>query len=624
MATAPSAPSSPLASLARRWWPLLLALLVAAVGANALWFHCDDAFINYRFSGNAYDGHGLVWNPPPFAPVEGYTSFFWVWFLYVVWSLTGVQPPAASIALTLAAGAIVLWAIARAVLAAGLPERSRPWLLAVVLLGIAGNHTFATWLTSGMETMVFALWGVLWTLRATTAGALDGRGLGWLALWAALAMLTRPDGTLLALGTLVIAGQRLWLRSHRLLPTAAALTPLLLPVAQFVWRRLTYGEWLPNTYYAKVTAAWPESGLRFFHCFAIEQGLWLWGVLVAAWAGVCLQRKGSVASLLGGRFPGLCAVGVWIGYTGYYVLVVGGDHFAYRIFAHFVPLLFLATLRMAQTLRWGTKATAAWLVALVAVGTPPGWWLERQLVGRELEGFARVVGRAPDLLRPFAATYDRHQAWLLLHSVGVRRALHATACALQRAALPERRPGQIAGSVPGQRLIYRADAVGVVGWSLPDVAILDGHGLNDWVVARTKKPAPTGVLTQAQLEAAFPQLDRSGDGKLQVAEIEAAAPLLVSIGPQLQPQTWGELMLALGDRDGDDQLLPAELAAAVASILPPRQMAHERAPPDGYIEAFRPNVVVRDGVRQVDPTVVPLTDDEIRTVEQRFRAAVRR
>ena len=39
------------------------------------WFLCDDAFIAFRYVGNAHDGHGLVWNPAPFAPVEGYSIF---------------------------------------------------------------------------------------------------------------------------------------------------------------------------------------------------------------------------------------------------------------------------------------------------------------------------------------------------------------------------------------------------------------------------------------------------------------------------------------------------------------------------------------------------------------------
>ncbi len=602
-------------------------MVVALLALRETWFFCDDAFISYRFCGNAYDGHGLVWNPAPFAPVEGYTCFLWVWGLYALWVLTGLTPPQTAIPITCACGIVVLWLVARAVLRLPLPEAQapwRPWLLAVALLGTAGNHNFATWLSSGMETMVFALWAVAWTLRAMTPGGTRGGGLMWLAVWSSLALLTRPDSMLLVLGTLVIAAHAVITKARSLRTAVLSLWPLLAPVAHLLWRRACYGEWLPNTYYAKVTAAWPESGLRYLLCFALEQGLWLWLPLATIWGAVTVRRAGALRSLLGERWPALIAVGAWLGYTGYYTLVVGGDHFAYRIFTHFVPLLFLSAVCMVVGLRLPAWLAGATLVTFVVVGNAPGWWLERQLRGHEAEGFVRVVGRAPELLRPLTAIYDRHQAWLLLHSVGHRRALHAVSCARARQDLPDRATGQIVGSAPGQRLVWRADAIGVVGWALPDIAILDGHGLCDWVIARTRKPPAAATLTPTMLRAAFPTLDADGDGHLAAAELAAGAPMLVSVGPQLPASTWVDLMLSLGDTGGDDRLTVDELITAVLSILPPRQMAHEREPPPGYIEALRPNVVVEAGQRRVDPSVVPLDDDEVRAVEQRFRAQVQR
>ena len=44
----------------------------------------DDAMISMRYACNLAHGNGLVWNPAPFAPVEGYTSFAWVAGLYLV------------------------------------------------------------------------------------------------------------------------------------------------------------------------------------------------------------------------------------------------------------------------------------------------------------------------------------------------------------------------------------------------------------------------------------------------------------------------------------------------------------------------------------------------------------
>lgn len=610
-----------------RWWPLAAAVIVALLACRATWFLCDDAFINYRFCGNAYDGHGFVWNPAPFAPVEGYTSFLWVWLLWVIWVATGLQPPTTAVPITFVCGLAVLCLIAARVNALPVADSSlrwRPWLLAAVLLGIAANHTFATWLSSGMETMMFALWAIAWTLRACAVDGGRGGGLVWLAVWASLALLTRPDGSLLVIGTLCIAAHAWFTRRRSLRTALCSLWPLLVPVVHLFWRRATYGEWLPNTYYAKVTAAWPESGLHYLSCFVFEHGVWLWLPLAVVWLVVSALRRGAVRSLAGERFGALTAVGAWIGYAGYYTLVVGGDHFAYRIFNQFVPLMFLVACGMLVILRLPAAATFAMLAVFGVFADVPGWWLEQQLRGREGEGFARVVGRAPEFLRPISAMYDRHQAWLLLHSVGHRRALHAISCERARQELPERAPGQIVGSTPGLRLVWRADAVGVVGWALPDVNILDGHGLNDWVIARTRKAPATGAVTDTMLRAAFGGIDSDGDGRLGTEEIAGSTALLVSVGPQLQDSTWVELLLSLGDGDGDDRLDEHEFVAAITAIVPPRQMAHEREPPPGYIEALRPNVGWRDGVRRVLSEVPPLTDDEVRQIEARFRAEVLR
>ncbi|MCA8977657.1 MAG: hypothetical protein KDC98_23230 [Planctomycetes bacterium] len=590
------------------------------------WFVCDDAFINYRFCGNAHDGHGFVWNPAPFAPVEGYTSFLWVFGLYLVWIATGIEPPDAAIPIAFCSGILVLWFIGGRLAELAMSERSRRWqplVTLVALCAVASNHTFATWLTSGMETSVFALFAVLWTLRATRVAGDGGAGLLLLSIWAVMAYLVRPDGMLLVLGTVAI-GCHGWLRRQRRLATVlASLLPNLVVVAHFLWRRSYYGEWLPNTYYAKVTQAWPESGLRYLFCFAIEHGLWLWLPLVVLWLVVAACRRGAVASLFADRWPALVAVSAWIGFVGYYTLVVGGDHFAYRIFAHLVPLVVLAACAMAASLRIPAIAVAIGMTLFGIAANVPGWWLEAQLVGREAEGFARTVTRAPQWLRPVLVHYDRNQAWLLLHSVGFRRATHDVLCQNALRGLPDRHPGYVAGATAGQRLIYRADAVGVTGWALCDVAILDGHGLCDWVIARNKKAAaePPNPLS---LREAFGGLDGDRDGRLRTPELEASAHLLGSIGPGLQPATWAELMLSLGDCDDDDALDADELVTAVTYVVPPRHMAHEREPPEGYIEAFRPNVAHIDGRLRVRPEVQPLSDEELRAVEQRYRATVGR
>jgi arabinofuranosyltransferase len=50
---------------------VLVASVLLYLGWRMMWFLTDDAFIAFRYVSNRLLGHGYVWNPPPFRPVEG-------------------------------------------------------------------------------------------------------------------------------------------------------------------------------------------------------------------------------------------------------------------------------------------------------------------------------------------------------------------------------------------------------------------------------------------------------------------------------------------------------------------------------------------------------------------------
>src|ERR1051325_3527912 len=117
---------------------VLLAGLGLYLGWRLFWFLTDDAYIAFRYISNSHLGYGYVWNPPPFKPVEGYTSFLWVVLLDVIWRVTGIEPPAASnvVSLVFAGGTllIVMAMMMRLRLAPAL-ERYRLAFLVLVLIG---------------------------------------------------------------------------------------------------------------------------------------------------------------------------------------------------------------------------------------------------------------------------------------------------------------------------------------------------------------------------------------------------------------------------------------------------------------------------------------------------------
>ncbi|MCR9248613.1 MAG: EF-hand domain-containing protein [bacterium] len=595
-------------------------LLPFAIGAVALlvswsltWFLCDDAFIAFRYVGNFVDGHGLVWNPEPFAPVEGYSCFLWVVLLAGVQLVTGLEPNVTSNWLALAFALTTLLFVARALGAT--PMR----LAGLALFGIGTSVTFATWASSGLETAMFGCFAVGWSLRALARGGLTG-----LAFFAALGALTRPDGQLLVFATLAIALHRALMIRPRRPRALLALWPLLLPLAHVIWRRAFYGEWVPNTYFAKVVAAWPESGARYLFGFVIEHGMWLWLPVVLGALLMTAFRVAAWRQLAVERFDAGVMVGTWTFFVGYYAFVVGGDHFAWRPFAHLIPLVFVAFVAaLRQWSRWPRLAVAV-LALFVVFGNAFGWAYDGALVGREKDGFVRardVVGP----LAPCFAAWDRDRAWLRLHYVGLPRGLHARTCEDLLALLPARRRGQVE-ELGDRRGVYRTVAAGVVGWALADVAIIDAVGLNDRVVARQPAPASELAIPAAALRSAFTAFDADGDGRLNAREIGALATRVELgrlTGVLVSPAAWGDLLLALSDGDGDDALMVQEFEAAVAELRDTRHMAHERAPPPGYIEALRPNVELRNGRFVVREDVEPLTDAEVRTVEARFWEQVR-
>ncbi len=486
----------------RRRAALFLVSAAAVAGAVAgwrlFWFLTDDAYIAFRYAANSLAGHGLVWNPPPFRPVEGYTSFLWVVLLRAVWRWAGIEPPAMANALSLGCGLATLALAGRWLWRLRLPEplaQHRVALLALVWLGVITNRTFLAWLSSGLETALSNLLFTGWLYLALQSR--EARGRWWgprLAAVAALAALTRPDGLLLAAATLAIVilarppGARspagAWARA------ALAAWPLAALAIHLFWRRSYYGEWLPNTYAAKAIGVWPASGGRYLASFAFEYGLWLW-VLLALAAWLASGRPGWPGlreRIARGGAPAAVAGAALAAHLAYYTLVIGGDHFEYRVLSHLVPLLFLLAVALVARTRMRPREALVTLALMVFVSWPLPWihWLETRGLRSRAETYELARPIAPHFaapLRPAVALWDRWQSWLIGHSVGMRHQEHK----IFHTALVAMHPSRAAGAALGweSRPVIAAPSVGVLGWVLPNVAVIDRFGLNDRVIARS-------------------------------------------------------------------------------------------------------------------------------------------
>jgi arabinofuranosyltransferase len=338
----------------RRLVPQLIAVLTVLAWARR--FIQDDAFITFRYAANLAAGHGLVWNPGQ-PPVEGYTNFLWAvllagpvgwgWDPVVVSQVLGVACFGGALAATAA--------LARRVA----PDDDRAAFLAVLLVG--GNHSFLSWATGGMATMLQALLVTAGALAAVACLDAARRTPGRLALFsllAGLACLTRPD-SLLPIGIMGLCVLAALLRgpaaaAARVRGVAALLLPALLLLAPYaLWKLSFYGSLLPNTFHAKaaqLTSA--RAGLRYVLEFLASYG-WLPVVFLAV-AAARGQRPRGGAMLL-------AVVAAWL----VYLVRIGGGFMEFRLMVAVLPVagvLMVAALGAPGLVRW-RPAVVAGLVA---------------------------------------------------------------------------------------------------------------------------------------------------------------------------------------------------------------------------------------------------------------------
>ncbi len=501
----------------------LLSLGALLIHAREYQFLTDDAYISFRYARNLADGHGLVFNPG-FERVEGYTNLLWVLIL-AAGALVGIAPEAAAIALGYGL-TILLWLLVCRFAYSEARPRDPPWIWLLAPVMLAATRSVAVWSTGGLETRLFEvlILGALLRLSveirdvaeapatsASTAGAGAAPAVrrSWAPLLFALATLTRPDGALVAGCSLTTAW--IWLairrRRQQLYPeflradlTRAARDAAVyaVPVAASVGFRLAYyGEWLPNTYYAKVGGlSWWSMGWDYAQSFVIEYAMWLWLPLLVAgcWRSFRSRRERGLIPLL--------FTAAAVPHALYYISV-GGDHFEYRPFDLYFPLAFLVMTRGAAELlsrmtngsrmelglraRASRSAVVCFLFVVLYGNVRLPAELHRALVDLEprwlsMEEFAARVedglGSGSRLRRHYVSLIERTHRSV----VGVRAEIHGLYLELSRQNARVVRDLVMTGRLPADTHVALG-SVGVVPY-LSNLRTFDYLGLTDRAVAR--------------------------------------------------------------------------------------------------------------------------------------------
>ena len=324
----------------RRLAILLAAVSVATalvIGFAAQWT-CDDAFISYRYALNLVRGHGLVFNPGEW--VEGYTNLSWT-LLAAVGIATGVRVETWSNIWSLAAYGLAVGLLARR----SLVRLKRLGARAVVAdavpiaaLTAAAHRQWGIWATGGLETSAFTTLALIGLLRAADPDLDEVRPALVTGLVFATLALTRPDGVLLAgvAGAVVLAGA-----GRRLEVPAALLTGFLaLWAPALVLQRLYYGEWVPNTFFAKSAGvAWYAQGVHYLELFFLESWIVPLGVLVGV-ASLGVRRSPDSELSRDLRLVGAASASALV--YAWFVARVGGDFMHARLLIPVVPFGLIA------------------------------------------------------------------------------------------------------------------------------------------------------------------------------------------------------------------------------------------------------------------------------------------
>jgi hypothetical protein len=395
----------------------------------------------------------LVYNPGE--RVEGYTNFLWVIILAGLHRLTGAD------LVTLARVASFLAATAAGVLAGRLAVqlsgRTAGGVLTAVLL--ATHSGFAAWSVAGLETPLFSL--LVLGGVAATVHHLRGGPAAAIPVWFALAALTRADGAIFLLVSVGAVGirtyaERGWAGLRGPVRILGVFAAIYLPY--LLWRYSYYGDWIPNTAYAKVGGGLLHitRGIRQVGGYVVDYAAYLWFPAVVAF----LWRRRELWMFY------LCGlIGIYVAYVTY----VGGDSLGFhRFFVHLAPLMALV-IALALIHVWDAVKHAVPMRPVVVVAAVA------------LLGATSARSTAVPILLPQQARWHEPQSGLSFPGDGTMHdyrwfiTYFVDRLAVAARYLNEHAPpGSVVASTPAGAIAYYMD--------LP---VIDMLGLTDRHIART-------------------------------------------------------------------------------------------------------------------------------------------
>jgi len=330
------------------FWSLLIwGLRSAPINGERYFFLADDMMISMRSARNLVDGFGLVWNPGE--RLEVFTNLLWT-LMMAATDLLRLPDRLASVPImiiTVIGGVACLPLAQRWAQALGANAMTQRLLLVAMIV----NAVLTTNVVVGFEqTLIVTILmaALLYLLEDIRTGAM--RPWGYLCL--GLIPLFRMDAAILSVAT------GLWViyEHPKRLKVIAYLAVAVVPsIIATLARHAYYGDWLPNTYYLKMSG-WPDrlrTGVHYTKGFLYGYGWAFVLIALAMWRGGLRWNAAWRAVLI------ICAA--QLAYGAY----IGGDVLGvHRVFAAVVVLLLAAGFTASQTLFNNKYVPAA--IAIVA------------------------------------------------------------------------------------------------------------------------------------------------------------------------------------------------------------------------------------------------------------------
>jgi len=195
---------------------------------------------------------------------------------------------------------------------------------------------------------------------------------------------------------------------------------------------------------------------------------------------VLLSRLRQVRALAEVREESLRKVLVCLTVVGqmlYYTIVIGGDHFEYRVYSQLVLLIFITFLWLLNALRLRMQSAALLFALFIVLSWPVPWlhwYATHDLNDRAttvvmrvpmVKAAQRAFPQTPNFVLSYLRAFDQLQFWLIGHSVCMRHQEHKVFYLYLTETLPSRAEGS---RLPDAGYpVLTASSVGVVSWVLP-------------------------------------------------------------------------------------------------------------------------------------------------------------